>query len=244
MPLHRFFCNPIVEPTTELGGTEARHLCSVLRLGPGDKVELFDGAGSLATATISTIKKSKVIVGIEHIQHIEPPKSRRIIIAASIAKGERFDWLIEKCTELGVDRICPVLFERTVKQPKNPKSVERWRNLAVSAAKQCKRLFLPDIDPPMSLPDVLHTLRKDYPDARILLGVLSAGSQPLANLPFGSADTIAFIGPEGGLTEQEGNLLKKTGAIGVCLTDTVLRVETAALAFASILTAQRGALEK
>lgn len=244
MNLHRFYCNSITEPAVEVVGTEAHHLCSVLRLGVGDKVELFDGAGSLATATISTIKKSIVIVGIEHIQQTEPPKSRRIIIAASIAKGERFDWLIEKCTELGVDRICPVIFGRTVKQPKNPKLVERWGNLAISAAKQCKRLFLPTIDPPVTLPDILQILKKDYPNARILLGMLSPDALPLATLPFGSTDVIALIGPEGGLTEQEESMLKKAGATGVCLTDTVLRVETAAIVFASILTAQRGAFEK
>ena len=88
------------------------------------------------------------------------PKSRRIIIAVSVPKGERFDWLIEKCTELGVERICPVIFERTVRQPGNPKALDRWMNLAISAGKQCKRLFLPQIDPPTNSQDCIEAIKK------------------------------------------------------------------------------------
>jgi len=241
MPLHRFYCNPLTEPTTELTGPEVHHLASVLRLRPGNKVELFDGKGALATAVISAVRKNKVTLNIEHIERIETPKSRRIIIAVSVAKGERLDWLIEKCTELGIDRICPVIFERTVKQAANPKIIKRWINLAVSAAKQSRRLFLPGIDPPAPLADVLEVLRAEYPQCRLLAGVLSSGVSPLVGQPLGQTDVAAFIGPEGGFTENEENLLRNRGVQFVRLTDTILRTETAAMAFAVILAAQRNA---
>ena len=104
MALHRFYCDSIDGPRIELEGTEAHHL-AVLRLNAGDKVELFDGLGGLATAVISAIRKNIVTLEIEDVRRSEMPKSRRIIIAVSVPKGERFDWLIEKCTELGVERI-------------------------------------------------------------------------------------------------------------------------------------------
>lgn len=238
MNLVRFYCNPITRPVAVLDGSEAHHLSQVLRLKCGDKVELFDGAGSLATATVATVG-GKVALNVDDLQVVSRPAGRRIIIAVSVAKGERFDWLIGKCTELGADRICPVLFERTVKQPRNPRTAERWRNITISAAKQCRRLFLPCIDNPLSLPDALAVLKGDFPTGRILLGSLSPGSPAISNQSFGTDDVIAFIGPEGGLTEQEEILLRENGAELARLANTVLRIETAAVAFAAVLSAQR-----
>jgi 16S rRNA (uracil1498-N3)-methyltransferase len=238
MTLHRFYCDSIDGPKVELKGTEAHHL-AVLRLNAGDKVELFDGLGGLATATVSAIRKNVVTLEIKDVRRSELPKSRRIIIAVSVPKGERFDWLIEKCTELGVERISPVIFERTVRQPANPKALDRWMNLAVSAAKQCKRLFLPQIDPPMNLQDCLEAIKKDSPDCRIIAGGMSGDCPSLAGQPFGRNDVAALIGPEGGFTESEEAFLKSQDVQFVRLSDTILRTETAAIAFAAILAAQR-----
>jgi 16S rRNA (uracil1498-N3)-methyltransferase len=238
MVLHRFYCNSMDEPAVELEGTEAHHL-SVLRLGAGDKIELFDGLGGLAKAVISGIRKNVVTLQVEDVLRSEMPKTRRIIIAVSVPKGERFDWLIEKCTELGVERICPVIFERTVRQPGNPKALDRWMNLAISAAKQCKRLFLPQIDPPMNLRDCIESIKKDSPNCRILAGGTSGDCVPLAGQPFGQNDVAVLIGPEGGFTENEEAFLKSRGVQFVRLADTILRTETAAIAFAAILIAQR-----
>jgi 16S rRNA (uracil1498-N3)-methyltransferase len=238
MTLHRFYCDSIDGPRIELEGTEAHHL-SVLRLNAGDKVELFDGLGGLAMAAISGIRKNIATLEIENVHRSEFPKSRRIIIAVSVPKGERFDWLIEKCTELGVERISPVIFERTVRQPGNPKALDRWMNIAISAAKQCKRLFLPQIDPPMNLQDCLDAIKKDSPNCRVIAGGISGDCPPLAGQAFGQNDVAALIGPEGGFTENEDAFLKSQGVQFVRLSDTILRTETAAIAFASVLTAQR-----
>jgi len=115
MALSRFHCDNITEPATELSGSGAHHLSSVLRLGKGQKVELFDGKGTLATAIIEQSTAKKVILTIKKLKVFKQASRPCIIIAASIAKGKRFDWLTGKCTELGVDRIVPVIFERTVK---------------------------------------------------------------------------------------------------------------------------------
>jgi 16S rRNA (uracil1498-N3)-methyltransferase len=238
MGLHRFYCESIDGPRVELEGTEAHHL-AVLRLNLGDKVELFDGLGGLATADISGIRKNIVTLEIKDVRRSEMPKSRRIIIAVSVPKGDRFDWLIEKCTELGVERISPVIFERTVRQPGNPKALDRWMNLAISAGKQCKRLFLPQIDPPMNSQDCIEAIKKDSPNCQILAGGISGDCPSLAGLEFGQNDVAALIGPEGGFTENEDVFLKSRGVQFVRLSDTILRTETAAIAFAAILAAQR-----
>ena len=189
MVIHRFYCEEITEPAVELGGAEFRHLNSVLRLRAGDKLELFDGAGALAEAMISDVGKRKAVLRVENIER-EPERSAgRIIIAVSIAKGQRFDWLIEKCTELGVDRICPVIFERTVKQAGNPKAGQRWRNITIAAAKQCRRLFLPVIDSPTTLTEAIETIKAEYPHCRMLAGSMNKEAAGLA-APMGAAEVL------------------------------------------------------
>jgi len=240
--LVRFYSSSISKSSVQLPAEEIHHLAGVRRLGRGDKVELFDGAGTLAIAEITAVSPRQVTLQVQEIQAIPRPAGPQIIIAVSVAKGSRFDWLIGKCTELGVDRISPLIFERTVKQPRNPKIIERWRNIAIAAAKQCRRIFLPQIDMPMPLQQGLEMLKKDFPQGRFLFGSLAVQALPLISIPFGSADVAAFVGPEGGFTEQEEAFLQNCGCQPVRLTDTILRTETAALAFAVILTAQRNRL--
>ncbi|MHC4221820.1 MAG: RsmE family RNA methyltransferase [Planctomycetota bacterium] len=239
MPERRFYCKHITQPTAELIGAETHHLISVCRLSVSDKIKLFDGNGTLAVASIVTIKSGKVGLSVESIEVFDRPADGQIVIAASLPKGRRLDWLISKCTELGVDRICPVVFDRTVKQPKNPKILERWLNLAVSAAKQSHRIFLPQIDMPLGLPQALEVLKADYPQSKMLFGSLDENAKAIMDVPIGRGGVIAIIGPEGGMTEEEQSLLVTNGAQPVGLTDTILRVETAAIAFAAVLTAMR-----
>ncbi len=239
MQIHRFYCDSINQPRTVITGHEARHAASVMRLTQGQMVELFDGRGALATAKIENISSKELLCRIEHLQSIDKPARPEIIIVASVPKGDRLDFLIAKCTELGVDRITPVIFERSVKQPKNPKAADRWRNITIASAKQCKRLFLPVIDRPAPLTEAIPKLTADHPGAHILFGSLEESATPLIEIEFDSGNVIAVIGPEGGLTENETNLLTNAGAQPVRITDTVLRIETAALAFAAILAAAR-----
>ena len=241
MELHRFYCRSIARYLVELTDAEAHHIVNIHRLTKGDKVELFDGRGTLATAVITRASSRKVVLQVKSFHVLKKPDRPQVIIAVSVPKGQRFDWLIGKSTELGIDRICPVIFERTVKQAANPNIVQRWLNLAIASAKQCRRIFLPRIDKPVSLQQVIEMLKNDYKDAQILVGNPDAESQSLMNKPLADKDIIAVVGPEGGLTEQERKLLESAGAEPVRITETILRIETAALAFAVILTARRDA---
>lgn len=233
----RFFCDTINQNTgTILTDAQFRHLTKVLRLKIGDSVELFDGNGTLVQAIIEEIEKSQAVLTVKTIKNYPKPTQQRIIIASSIAKGERFELLVAKCTELGIDRIVPVIFERTVKQSLQQ---HRLQTIAVESTKQCQRLFLPIIDLPIALPEAIKKLQSDYPAAKIIFGSLTENAESIINLDFGSNDTIAFVGPEGGITETEENMLRKINAQPLKLTDTILRIETAAITFASVLAARR-----
>ncbi len=236
---YRFFCEVITEPVTKLSPSEAHHLTGVLRLNIGDKIELFDGKGSVAKAVIATAKKRNVTLAIEHLQRDAPRQNQRIVLASSIPKTDRFDWLTAKATELGVDRITPVIFEKTVKLPNNPKILTRWQNIAISSAKQCRRVFLPQIDNPTQLDEAIDNLKNTYPNSQLLLASPEAQAPSLAQLPKNDRDIIIFIGPEGGITNAEEQLLIQNSAQPVRLTSTILRVETAAIAAAAILSTQR-----
>ena len=233
----RFFCDNINPDTAAvISDAQFRHLTKVLRLSIGDSVELFDGSGTIAQAVIGKIEKNIARLTIKDIKSYPKPQKNRIVIASSIAKGERFEMLVAKCTELGVDRIVPVIFERTVKQ-----SIQQQRldTITLESAKQCQRLFLPVIDKPADFKDVIEKLKIDYPGAKIIFGSLTSAAESIIIFNPDESDIIAFIGPEGGLTEAEENMLKKINAQPVRLTDTILRVETAAIAFAAVLTAKR-----
>ncbi len=233
----RFFYSPITEGLLSIDGQEAKHIARVLRLDIGDNVEFFDGKGSLAKGKIASINKSSVDIEIEQIvsqnrSHPECP----ITIAASVAKSDRFEWLISKCTELGVNKLYPTLCERTVKQPGNQKKLaDRYHNLTVSAGKQSLNLHLPEITAPLSLEDTIKDIKEIYPEANLLIGSPAPQAGRITEAFKPDNANIAFVGPEGGFTDQETELLKSHGAIEVRMTETILRIETAAIAFASIL---------
>jgi 16S rRNA (uracil1498-N3)-methyltransferase len=239
MRLIRLFSENLQEDTIVLDETEGHHIYKVLRLGPGDAVELFDGDGTCAEGAIESADRRGVRVRIVNRRQQPPRPNRRIILATSMPKGQRFEQVIEQATELGVDRIVPVVFERTIKQASGPSALQRYHKIAVSACKQCGRNRLPHMDEPLDLDDCLSMIRSDYPNAVMLFGGFSDTSVPLSEWSMPDSDTVAFIGPEGGLNEQEQQLLTQAGSVEVRLCNSILRIETAAAAFGAILCAKR-----
>lgn len=231
----RFFCESI-DTESVLDPVESHHLCRVLRAQKGMPVELFDGKGTLAEGIVEQIDKKHAVIRNQTITQTPPPTSGRVILAVSFAKGQRFDWLVEKCTELGVDHIAAVQFERTVKLGKET-AMERYRKISVTAAKQCGRLFLPAFTGPAKFEAALDLLKDQYPHSQILYGEPAGGGlldQP--EIKDGS-DLIIIVGPEGGLTEDEKTRLVKDGASGVSVNRNILRIETAAVAFCATICA-------
>ena len=237
--MSRFYCSKISQDTVIIDGEQFHHLVKVRRMNVGDEAELFDGRGMVAVAVITEINKAHARIKIQRRETQKPRQEGRIVIGTSVAKGSRFDWLVSKCTELGVDRIVPIAFQRTVKLAKGAQAGERYSKLAVEAAKQCGRNFLPRIDEVCSLSECIEKLKEEYPQIQLLFGSLNTSAKSIMEIDTVGTDIMAFVGPEGGFTEKEESILQDNGAVGVHLAETILRIETAAIAFAAILTVKR-----
>ncbi|MHC5143391.1 MAG: RsmE family RNA methyltransferase [Planctomycetota bacterium] len=233
----RFYCESI-DTESFLDPVESSHLCRVLRAKKGTKLELFDGQGTLAEGTVERVDKKRTSVRVQKIVRTSPLKTGRIILAVSFAKGQRFDWLVEKCTELGVDHIAAVQFERTVKLGKNT-ALERYRKISIAAAKQSKRLFLPEISGPEKFPTTLDSLIGQYPQSVLIYGDPEGTALSDLSAVKEGQDCIIVIGPEGGLCENELALLASKNSSGVTINRNILRIETAAVAFCAMVAVTR-----
>ena len=233
----RFYCESI-DTESFLDPVESSHLCRVLRAKKGTPLELFDGQGTLAEGIVDRVDKKRTTVRVQKIIRTPAPKTGRIILAVSFAKGQRFDWLVEKCTELGVDHIAAVQFERTVKLGKNT-ALERYRKISIAAAKQSKRLFFPKITGPEKFHATLDSLIDQYPQSFLIYG--DPEGIPLSDLSAleDGQDCIIVIGPEGGLSENELAFLATKNSSGVMINRNILRIETAAVAFCATVAMTR-----
>ncbi len=214
-----------------LGPLEAHHAFNVLRLRADDVVVVFDGAGGYAEAVIVEASKSAMTVRVDRV-HDEPRVPPAITIATAIPKGRRWQGLVEKCTELGVDAIVPLLTERSV--AKGEGDAAKWRRWMLEAAKQARRSWIPEISDPEPLEAVFGIAR----ERKALLLVADDGGENPETFREdirAAKEVVAVVGPEGGLTEEElGNCVRQ-GAKAIRLSQFVLRVETAAASMCTIL---------
>lgn len=208
-----------------LEGDEAHHLGRVRRIGAGEVVEVFDGLGFATRAEVIAVGKKSVElqpVGVPLPLH-EPPA--RLTLATAVPKGDRFDWLVEKATELGVDRLIPLQTERSVVDP-GPAKIGRLRRAVIEAAKQCGRNRLMMLDDPRPWPEVVG----EFVAERVKIVAHPGGSSfGQWSHPAPGDRAVVAIGPEGGLTDSEIETAEAAGWGRVSLGTHVLRVETAAL---------------
>jgi 16S rRNA (uracil1498-N3)-methyltransferase len=208
---------------------EAHHVRDVLRVAEGESLELFDTAGNIAAGIITHVNSANVVVSIESIQ--SAATTSRVIVASAIPKGERADWMIEKLSELGVSRFIPLAAERSVTLPGGRNKFERWERIAIEAAKQSRRAGIMSIAPVTSLVEVLRS-----PVAGWWLSTAPGAVAASAVMGRGLVgDITLMIGPEGGWTDGEMQLMDAAGLCGVGLTASVLRVETAAVVAAGFV---------
>lgn len=224
----RFYCENLSDAgTVRLDGPEAHHLAKVMRLPAGETVELFDGAGLVVTAEIITVGKRDVSLTIRHAERFPPPVTR-LVLAAAVPKGDRFDWLVEKATELGVTELIPLRTARGVVDPRDSK-LDRLRQGVIEACKQARRAWKMELSP---VTDFTTLLGQPGP-----LIVADPTGEPVTDLgrtlPQAPAVTLA-VGPEGGWTEPEIAAARAAGAVVISLGDNILRVETAAMVLATL----------
>jgi len=142
---------------------EIHHLKNVLRLKKGNKVTVFDGLGTEALGEIKHIKENEVIIFIKNVKELECT-ANKIILACAIPKKNKFELIVEKCTELGVSEIIPIITKNSdviLSGERANKKLTRYKNIAISASKQSKRATIPTIHPICSFKDALSKLSKE-----------------------------------------------------------------------------------
>ncbi len=208
----------------ELDRQESHHAAHVLRLRVGSEAIIFDGKGNYGFGLVTRIDKNRVSIGIDAVQ-VEKKRPVQIAIATGIPKGKRWQILVEKCTELGVDMLIPILSGRSVvKGEGNP---DRWRRWAVEAAKQSRRSFLPEILEPLKLHEALSFAKRE---TMLTLLADPDGEAPRTFQPQirEKGKVLVLIGPEGGFTGEEIKLYEREGVAKMRLSPFILRIETAA----------------
>ena len=236
--MRRFYAPPdnFSPPHVKLDPEDTRHLRDVLRLRPGAKVRIFDGAGREFLCEIETIgKKESGLKIIDEIGPTAPESSLDLTLAVALLKGEKFEWVIQKAVELGVSRIIPLLTKRTdVKLKDTEKKLERWRKLVPEASKQCGRAKLMSIGTPVDFAGWIEAASAG-PDG-LTDWVLFSEREGAKFSAIECANRVtALIGPEGGWDETEIELALAKGGRVVTFGGRILRAETAVIAISALL---------
>ena len=233
MTRRRFFAPPsafnFTKRTITLTAEEARHLREVLRLKPGDEVSVFDGVGKEFRARVAQARREFAELDLdEEIQPARPESPLQITLAVALLKGEKFDLVVQKATELGVYKLTPLMTRfadiKLRDESDASKRVARWRRIALEAAKQCGRAVVPEVERPASFESVLKNP---------CLLFSEKGGQGLTRID--TNFVTAIVGSEGGWSDEELDQARAAGAQIVTLGGRILRAETAAITAAALL---------
>ncbi|WP_313326361.1 MULTISPECIES: 16S rRNA (uracil(1498)-N(3))-methyltransferase [Pseudomonas] len=224
MRLSRFFIDaPLSLGEHDLPEAQAHYIGRVLRMAPGDAVQLFDGSGQEYLGELLEVGKKSVRVTLAQALPGQAESPLHVHLGQGLSRGERMDWAIQKATELGASVITPIVSERCevrLKDERADKRLAHWRQVAISACEQCGRSTVPTIHSPVLLADWLKAR-----DEALKL-VLHPVAEPLTS--HARPASLAFlIGPEGGLSDVEVEQAKAAGFHAARLGPRVLRTETA-----------------
>ncbi len=213
---------------------ESRHLRDVLRLREGDEVSVFDGKGKEFLCRIENAGSGKQLAVLQIVKESPPPSPEsnlNLTLAVALLKGEKFDLVIQKATELGVSKIVPLQTKRAdikINQNEAPKKLERWQRIALEAAKQSGRARVPEITSPAAFEEFVQSKNGTA------IFFSERGGESFDSFVSGGEIT-AVVGPEGGWEDSEIALAKENGFCVVTLGGRILRAETAAIAVTVLL---------
>ncbi len=243
MTRRRFFAPPSAfnfgKRTVTLASDEARHLREVLRLKAGDEVQVFDGEGKEFRAAVSQARREFAELEIrDEIDAMRPESPLELTLAVALLKGEKFDLVVQKGTELGVNQFVPLITRyadiRLRDEADGAKRVARWQRIALEAAKQSGRAVVPQVTMPVPFESVIR-------DNSCLLFSERDGQSLDTDSKLQSV--TAIIGSEGGWSDEELDQARTSGVPIVTLGGRILRAETAAIATAALLQHRYGDLK-
>ena len=245
-PLFQHPLSPVPKPgdSISLSGAEAKHAIAVRRMRVGEPIQVANGEGLRAVGLVSGIDDAKggqsLTITAQTVAQ-EPAPSPALILVQALAKGDRDELAIQAATELGAYGVVPWQADRSVSRwegAKIAKSLERWQTIVSEAAKQALRAFTPKVQQPVTSKQLAASMA-EY-SLVLVLDPTSTESISTSELP--NQGTIAIVvGPEGGMSEPELELLEKAGARRVHLGDSILRTSTAGMAAISVLQSRMGA---
>lgn len=242
--MHRFFVPRPYAEIMEIDGVDARHICTVLRMQPGEKLQIVSDDGVTALAEIMESTPAKIVVRCLEVLAESHEPCVKITLAQGLAKGEKMDFIIQKAVELGVSAVVPVAMEHSVVRYDGGKAVkkqQRWQKIAESAAKQSKRDIIPQVRPVTTMQALMQEdasevkiIAYECEDKKGLKATLQNAGKPQS--------LLVIIGPEGGISEAELAVAKAGGAVPVSLGRRILRAETAGLTALSAVLYEYGEL--
>ena len=241
MRIHRVYTPESLEPGSELavGGKTAHYLVRVLRVKAGQTIVLFNGDGKDYAAEVAGAERQAIFLNIiSRLPAVREPDID-ISVVQAVSRGERMDQTLQKCTELGASSFQPLFSERVevrLQGSKLAKRLEHWQGVVISACEQCGRARVPPVLEPV---DVTGLVASGTRGQRLVLA--PGAQQPLASVAFSQLNQLV-IGPEGGFSDQELDLMRSSGMQMVVLGPRVLRTETAAPAAIAVMQALAGDL--
>ena len=239
--MYQFFVDEqqVQQDQIVITGQDVNHIGNVLRMIPGEKVRISDSNENSYFCRIAEIAEDEVIAVIEEKDELGTEFAHKVFLFQGLPKSDKMELIIQKAVELGVAEIVPMATKRAVVKldaKKAAKKVQRWNEIAKSAAKQSKRGLIPEVKPVMSFKEAVEygksmdMLLIPYEDAK---GI--AHSREVVETVKDKKSLGIYIGPEGGFPEEEVSLAMKAGAEPVTLGHRILRTETAGMTLLSIL---------
>lgn len=237
--MDRFFADKIQGDLAFIDSEEEiKHISRTLRMQEGDVVEIFDGKGKEYIARLDQIDKKTIQLKVMEEVKINRELNTFITVYQGIPKAQKMELIVQKLTEIGVSRMVPVKFERCIRliDEKEVKQIQRWQKIALEACKQSKRTLVPLIEKSMDIKTLAQDIKNN--DLSLLFYENEEAlnvKELLKALDKKQTKVGIIIGPEGGITETERELLISAGAKSVLLGNRILRTETAAIYGASII---------
>ncbi|MBR4152813.1 MAG: 16S rRNA (uracil(1498)-N(3))-methyltransferase [Selenomonadaceae bacterium] len=241
--MKRIFLEDVTGKEFRISGQDARHLAYSLRAKRGDRITAVDGSGNCAV--LELIDFDRETIKAQRIGELQKViVERKIILADCLPKQNRFETIIEKATELGVDKIQPLISERTIARvggAREQNKLERWRKIAKEAAEQCARDSIPEIGEVRKLDEWLKEifpLNKNWLFLFCWEGEQATTVREVLNANRNS-NIVVLIGPEGGFSELEVATIKIAGGISASLGKRILKTDTAAISVLAMINYER-----
>jgi 16S rRNA (uracil1498-N3)-methyltransferase len=246
--LRRFFVEEIKESDgiCAITGSEAKHITKVMRMKTGDRFVLMDGKGARFHVTIESATTHEVKVVLGRSIPAPPPSPVKIMLCQALLKSRQMDYLIQKTSELGVDRILPFTSERTaitLRRDRIASKMKHWREIAQSSAKQSDRSMSAKIETLYPFAELMAKDKgKDALKVILWEGERSKGLKGMLKTSSPMGTFVGMVGPEGGFTLEEIEAARAAGFVPVSLGNRILRAETAAITMVAIVQYEWGDL--